>query len=71
MGCTTKSIQRFFRGDITDQELRDYIKDGEARGCGGYMVEQRGMVDRESEGDWLNVIGLPIFSIIKSSDLRD
>ena len=62
----------FFRGDITDQELRDYIKDGEARGCaGGYMVEQRGAwLIEKVEGDWLNVIGLPIFSIIKELRLK-
>ena len=56
----------WFRADLSDQELRDYIEDGEARGCaGGYMVEQKGswLIDRV-EGDWLNVVGLPLFSIL-------
>ena len=57
----------WFRSDIQDQELRAYIEDGEARGCaGGYMVEQKGawLIDRV-QGDWLNVVGLPLFAILK------
>ena len=57
----------WFRSDIRDQELRAYIEDGEARGCaGGYMVEQKGawLIDRV-QGDWLNVVGLPLFAILK------
>lgn len=60
----------WFRGDISDQEIWSYIDDGEAKGCaGGYMVEQKGawFIDRV-EGDWLNVVGLPLFAII--SELR-
>ena len=41
-------------------------EDGEAKGCaGGYMVEQKGawLIDRV-EGDWLNVVGLPLFAIL-------
>ena len=56
----------WFRADVTDQELREYIEDGEARGCaGGYMVEQKGawLIERV-QGDWLNVVGLPLFAIL-------
>ncbi len=56
----------WFRADISDQELRAYVEDGEARGCaGGYMVEQKGawLIDRV-QGDWLNVVGLPLFAIL-------
>ena len=56
----------WFRGDISDQEIWSYIEDGEAKGCaGGYMVEQKGawLIDRV-EGDWLNVVGLPLFAIL-------
>lgn len=56
----------WFRADISDQELRAYITDGEARGCaGGYMVEQKGawLIERV-QGDWLNVVGLPLFAIL-------
>ena len=56
----------WFRAEISDKELRAYIEDGEARGCaGGYMVEQKGawLIDRV-QGDWLNVVGLPLFAIL-------
>ena len=56
----------FFRKDLSDLELRAYIQDGEAQACaGGYMVEQKGswLIERV-EGDWLNVVGLPLFAIL-------
>ena len=55
-----------FRADVSDQEIETYIGSGEARGCaGGYMVERRGawLVD-SIEGDWLNVVGLPVLSVV-------
>ena len=56
----------FFRKDLTDVELKAYIHDGEARNCaGGYMVEQKGSwLIEKVEGDWLNVVGLPLFAIL-------
>jgi len=55
-----------FRADVTDAELDTYIESGEARGCaGGYMVERRGAWLVESiEGDWSNVVGLPILTVV-------
>jgi septum formation protein len=55
-----------FRADVTDAELRAYIAHGEARGCaGGYMVEQRGVWLIETiDGDWTNVVGLPVFDLV-------
>ena len=55
-----------FRSDITDAEIDAYIGCGEARGCaGGYMVERRGAWLVESiEGDWLNVVGLPVLKVV-------
>ena len=55
-----------FRTDVTDDELRAYIAHGEARGCaGGYMVEQRGVWLIEAiDGDWTNVVGLPVFDLV-------
>jgi len=55
-----------FRSDITDAELDAYIACGEAKGCaGGYMVERRGAWLVESiEGDWLNVVGLPVLTVV-------
>ena len=55
-----------FRGDLEDAELDAYVALGEARGCaGGYMAEGRGAWLIEGiEGDWNNVIGLPVFRLI-------
>ncbi len=55
-----------FRADLTDDELAAYVALGEARGCaGGYMVERRGAWLIESvQGDWLNVIGLPVLPLL-------
>ena len=57
----------FFRKELRDQELQAYVRDGEARGCaGGYMVEQKGSwLIEKVEGDWLNVVGLPLFAILQ------
>ena len=55
-----------FRADATDDELAAYVAHGEARGCaGGYMVEQRGVWLVEAvDGDWTNVVGLPVFELV-------
>ena len=55
-----------FRSDLSDADLEAYIALGEAKGCaGGYMVEGRGAWLVESvDGDWTNVVGLPIFALI-------
>ena len=55
-----------FRADISDDELRAYIAGGEGEGCaGGYQVERRGAWLIEAiDGDWWNVIGLPILPLI-------
>ncbi len=55
-----------FRSDVTDEEFKTYIDSGEAKGCaGGYMVERRGAWLVESiNGDWLNVVGLPVLSVV-------
>lgn len=54
------------RPDLSDEELLAYIQWGEASGCaGGYMVEGRGAWLVEGlEGDFQNVIGLPVFELI-------
>ena len=55
-----------FRSDISDADLQTYVDIGEARKCaGGYMMEQRGAwLIEKIEGDWQNVIGLPIFPLL-------
>ena len=55
----------YFRDDIDDDTISKYISIGEARGCaGGYMMEHKGAwLIKKIEGDWQNVIGLPIFAL--------
>ena len=56
----------YFRSDLKDDALQAYVDFGEARNCaGGYMMEQRGAwLIEKIEGDWQNVIGLPIFPLL-------
>lgn len=53
------------RADLTDGELAAYVATGEGSGCaGGYAAEARGAFLFEAvEGDWLNVLGLPLFRV--------
>ena len=62
----TVDSQVRFRADLDDAELEAYVALGEAAGCaGGYMVERRGawLIERV-EGDWTNVVGLPVFAVV-------
>lgn len=61
--CTTTM---YVRDDLTDDELRDYVATGEGSGCaGGYAAEQRGaFLFERVDGDWNNVIGLPLYPIL-------
>ena len=54
------------RAGLGDAELRSYAACGEASGCGGgYMIEARGVQLFEMvDGDWNNVVGLPLFRLI-------
>lgn len=54
------------RADLTDAELEAYVASGEGTGCaGGYAAEGRGaFLFHGIEGDWFNVIGLPLFDIL-------
>ena len=66
MEVKTVTTMVHFRADLTDREIDAYIACGEARGCaGGYMVERRGawLVD-SIDGDWLNVVGLPMLTVV-------
>ncbi len=55
-----------FRIDLSELELEAYLATGEGRqACGGYQVEGLGaqLIER-IEGDWYNVVGLPILRVI-------
>lgn len=56
----------YVRADLQDDELVAYVATGEGSGCaGGYAVEGRGvfLFDR-IDGDWFNVIGLPLLRVM-------
>lgn len=55
-----------FRADLTDGDLKAYVKTGEGAGsAGGYEAENRGAVLIERiDGDWFNVIGLPLYRLL-------
>ena len=59
-----------FRDDLTDSEIQAYVNSGEGSGCaGGYQVERLGpWLISEVNGDWFNVVGLPIPRLV--SELR-
>ena len=60
----------FFR-ELLESEIDNYVDIGEAKKCaGGYMIEGVGasLIDR-IEGDYQNVIGLPIFRLLR--ELRE
>lgn len=54
------------RSDLTDAELAAYVASGEGSGCaGGYAIEGRGaFLFERTEGDWFNIVGLPLFAVI-------
>lgn len=54
------------RADLEDAELRAYVATGEGTGCaGGYAAEGRGAFLFEAiDGEWSNVIGLPMSAVL-------
>lgn len=55
-----------FRGGLGDDEIDAYVASREGAECaGGYRAEARGgQLIAQVEGDWQNVIGLPVFSLV-------
>ena len=55
-----------FRADLSDDELDAYVATGEGSGCaGGYRAERLGaQLIARVDGDWSNVIGLPLPEVI-------
>jgi len=68
--CTGSQTTRIWMRTVSEAEITAYVATGEGAGCaGGYAAEGRGgfLIERV-EGDWFNVIGLPLYAIW--SDLR-
>jgi len=64
--CFCELTRLTMRPDLSDDELSDYVRCGEARACGGgYMIERRGIqLFEQIDGDWTNVVGLPIVRLV-------
>ena len=60
------------RSDLTDAELRAYVATGEGSGCaGGYAAEGQGaFLFERIDGDWNNVLGLPLFDVLTALRAR-
>lgn len=63
-GCVRTRL--WVRADVEESELAAYVATGEGRGCaGGYAAEGLGaMLFERIEGDWHNVIGLPLYAVL-------
>lgn len=56
------------RADLEEAEVRAYVQSGEGSGCaGGYAIEGHGAwLFERVEGDWNNILGLPLFAVLSS-----
>ena len=54
------------RSDLSNREIQAYVDTEEGRHCaGGYAIEGHGAwLFEEIEGDWFNIVGLPLFSVL-------
>ncbi len=61
--CRTRMV---VRGDLDDAEIDAYVACGEGSGCaGGYAAERRGaFLFERIEGDFFNVLGLPLLDVM-------
>lgn len=66
MESGTESTRMWVRPDLSDDELRAYVDSGEGTYCaGGYAAEGRGgWLFERIDGDWFNVLGLPLFRVL-------
>ena len=56
------------RADLEEAELAAYVASGEGSGCaGGYAIEGHGAwLFERVDGDWNNIIGLPLFDVLSA-----
>lgn len=66
VGMRVTSLQ--VRADLQDDEILAYVESGEGSECaGGYAIEGHGLWLFEAiEGDWHNIIGLPVIDILSA-----
>jgi len=61
--AASRTLVRF--RPLTAQQIEDYVETGEWRGrAGGYAIQERGaLLVSAIEGDYLNVVGLPVATL--------
>jgi septum formation protein len=66
--ATTEITKVTFR-ELDDRTIDAYVASGEWRGrAGGYAIQKRGaLLVRHIEGDYLNVVGLPVAALLELS----
>ena len=64
---TDVAVTRVRFRELTDGDIERYLESGEWRDrAGGYAIQELGaMLVEEIEGDWFNVVGLPVPALIR------
>jgi septum formation protein len=64
---TTVAVTRVRFRELSDADIQRYLASGEWRDrAGGYAIQELGaMLVEEIEGDWFNVVGLPVPALIR------
>jgi septum formation protein len=64
---TALAVTRVRFRDLTDADIERYLASGEwADRAGGYAIQELGaMLVEEIEGDWFNVVGLPVPALLR------
>ena len=64
---TALAVTRVRFRELSDADIERYLADGEWRDrAGGYAIQELGaMLVEEIEGDWFNVVGLPVPALIR------
>ena len=64
---TALAVTRVRFRDLTDADIQRYLASGEWRDrAGGYAIQELGaMLVEEIEGDWFNVVGLPVPALLR------
>jgi septum formation protein len=64
---TAVAVTRVRFRDLSDADIELYLRSGEwADRAGGYAIQELGaMLVEEIEGDWFNVVGLPVPALLR------
>jgi septum formation protein len=64
---TDLAVTRVHFRDLSEADIERYLRSGEWRDrAGGYAIQEFGaMLVEEIEGDWFNVVGLPVPALLR------